>query len=753
MPTFDQVLNVNLGGLKEAVADWTDVIAKLQKLEKSAIEGLRAKAEEADWRGENAGVTLPFVRKTAKEFGDALAEATGFRNILRDAHSIFSAAKKELEAVIEEAPWGVTISPKGAVGHVHPDSVSEEYKDKIPDAAVIKRYQDRIDDAVKKATDADEVAARALLTIAGKDGNNFTGVKYDDLAAASKAQDMADGKDAADIVKKGADATATELARLNDLCKANVGDKLFATTMATEASAKGSLAFWAGVINTNQGNLDKRKEATLKDLQKNFGLTLAEATHSTSSEMQKWKEEVIKQGSRQINTNPTAETSGPYGFQVMSSLMREGEFDSKFLNQYGAALIDFEKNTNAPELWSNGGLLHDKLNFDGGKNDDGKDPMTGFLEALGHNPKASTEFFQSDERFNYLVGIEGEDGPEPRIWPLDSASHVPDPDQKKALPGFDSLGHALESATTGHAYEAGPSVGTSVHSREQAELMQKIVSGMSEKPELVRAGMGDSLGRISAEYMPDIHRALDPDRANGETLFPNNGTGASLSERDVTRFLHTVGQDPGGYAAVNLGQHHYTASIIDFHAQHPDLYVNTLSQDRSDAMKSMVESISRDAGEIEGIIGAGRDYALEEKIVDGDGEFNKALGQSGTWAGSLVGIGVGIGASPFLGPGGIVAGGLLGTATGEIINGIVEAGEKKEELGEQVFRNGASWESLKEDTGYTTRQAIDTTVLRGSPDAGLYKTSAAASVETGFGDAQSGIDKYFSGAASRMPED
>ncbi|MEV5933745.1 DUF6571 family protein [Streptomyces sp. NPDC052079] len=749
MPTFENLLNARLGSLSDAVDDWTETVKKLEKLEEQASKGMLKKAGKADWEGENAGVTLPFVRKTAKEFGDALKEAESIRNILRGALTEFKAAKAQLSKVVEDAPGkGIRVDPDGTVSYqIHPDRRGKDYAGPEPKEADFEQVRTDITEALKRANEADEVASRALRTLVGKDKHNFSGTEYTSLSDADKAQQVADAKEFVAISRKGADASPTELARANNLLQEHSRDRLFAERVATGMGAKGTMTFWAGVVDSHQGNLPKNEASTLKNLQKNLSLTLAAASHSKTPQMQQWKRDIITLGDQQFIVDRTKDTTGPYGFQITSSLLREGKFDTDFLNDYGKKLYNFEKNNNAPELWSNGGSYYDALNFGAAKNDDGKDPMTGFLEALGHNPNASEKFFHDKDHFNYLTGVETKNGPEPRIWPQDSANFVSHPDQTKELPGFDSLGHALEAATTGHSYETGPSPATSVHSKEQAEIMSRIVGTMSEHPELMREGMGDSLGRISAEYMSDIHRAVDANPSHLDLLFPNNGVDSGLGERDVTRFLHRVGQDPDGYAAINLGQHQYTTSILDFHAQKPDIYANGLSGDHHDGMRQVVQSISTDAGEIEGIIGAGRDYAVEEGKVKDDEEFNKSLQKSATWVGGLVGIGIGIGVSPFVGPTGIVAGGLLGTATGDILNGVVSGGQR-DGLPDQIYRNGHDWEALKKDTVYTTQQAINATELKNSTDVGLYSSTAATGVDIGFGAARHGVGKYIGGEAS-----
>ena len=106
MPTFEQILHVHLGSLKEAVSDWGETHNKLVKLQEKAENGLRTKADKADWSGENACITRPFVKKTAKEFGDAAKVADSIRNILKDALAEFKSAKDSLEKLVEEMVAG-----------------------------------------------------------------------------------------------------------------------------------------------------------------------------------------------------------------------------------------------------------------------------------------------------------------------------------------------------------------------------------------------------------------------------------------------------------------------------------------------------------------------------------------------------------------------------------------------------------------------------------------------------------------------
>ncbi len=256
MLKFDQVLHARLGGLKEAVTVWTETVSKLEKTKEKAENGLRSKADKADWKGENAGVTQAFVRKTAKEFGDALTEATSIRNILRDAESEFKAAKSALEKLVEQAPGkGIRIDPDGTVSYlVHPDRRSKDYDGPEPEQADFEAMRSSIKAAVDRANEADDIASRALRALVGKDKNNFSGTKYDSLAAASKAQDAEDAHTAYELYKKGDDATPQEIDRLNALFEDNKKDPYFAERFALEVGPKGSMEYWADMGDPSDGS-------------------------------------------------------------------------------------------------------------------------------------------------------------------------------------------------------------------------------------------------------------------------------------------------------------------------------------------------------------------------------------------------------------------------------------------------------------------------------------------------------------------
>ncbi|MFE9136868.1 hypothetical protein [Streptomyces sp. NPDC007355] len=684
MLKFDQVLHARLGSLKEAVTVWSEAVSKLEKAKEKADSGLRGKADKADWKGENAGVTQAFVRKTAKEFGDALTEATSIRNILRDAESEFTAAKSELEKLVEQAPGkGIRIDQDGVVGYlIHPDRRSKDYDGPKPEQADFEAMRTAIKAALDRANNADDVASRALRGLVGTDKNNFSGTSYDSLKAASKAQDAEDAHAAYELYKKGDEATPAEIDRLNALFKANQKDPYFAEKFALEVGPKGSMEYWADMGDPSDGSrLGADHRDKLKELQTNWSLTLATATHSTSPEMEQWKADVIKAGSEPIQTRGTS----PYGFQVMSNLMRVGDYDDKFLKDYGNGLVVTERKMThdgrlpADRAWHAMGGMPSHLNWQGG--DLGNDPMIGFMEGLGHNPKASTDFFNSSidvtpentkddkklDPFDYLT--------KDRAWP----EELNDKGDRTKEPGFNALGHALESATTGHPYDAEAEGLKDVRTKENAEVMQKVVERYGSDPKYMheQKGIDDSLGKMGAAYIDELNRSLETDsdttmEEKTNSPFGNNDdkgrsrfgeefdTGLLWNRGDAVNFMGIVSQSETGHSTLSAAEMLYTTSVLDEVGPKPGSTFD--DRDLTDARTTL-----RIGSEAQGIMDESRMAQIDKDYEKDSEEHKKAVGKTTEW----VKFGVGAVAA-----GGVVAltggaGGVLVPLAAETVGGAV----------------------------------------------------------------------------------
>jgi len=256
--------------------------------------------------------------------------------------------------------------------------------------------------------------------------------------------------------------------------------------------------------------------------------------------------------------------------------------------------------------------------------------------------------------------------------------------------------------------------------------------------------MGDSFGKISAEYMPDIHRALDPAQHAGR-LYPIAGaTAPDLGKTDMTRFLYTVGRDPDGYAAINIGQHNYTAALMQYHFQHPGAFPGDPNVNDHQELNKTIGHISTSGGEIQGIIGAGRAYEGE---VDGgakDAEFNDALGHAKNWTSGLVGVGVGVATAPFSGPGGIVAGGVATTGAGELLDGITD-GLQKDSSGEVIYRNGEQLGGTEASTYQLMEKSAHNAAAHAHHPSPYIEDTASSAARTGFNSAARDVRWYVDG--------
>ncbi|MFF3750008.1 hypothetical protein ACFYYH_06010 [Streptomyces sp. NPDC002018] len=749
----------NFAKLGTAVDDWSTMITKLEELKEDARSQLEQRSRSANWSGVNATVTREFITKTTGEFGDAVTEATSIRNILRDTHGELVGFQSRLNAAIERGlRKNLTVTGTGDGGftvtmNIHPDRAARGHEVPEHTESDVIALRDEVKGILDRATESDSTAAQVLVAIVGQAPYGFADASYTDRDSAAAALKRAD--EMARLAKNPKDLSPEEFDELNRNLERYANDDLFSERFATQLGARGTLDFWASLNDlTENPELSQARLKQFGDLQENLGLTLARATQSDSGAMARWEQDMVGLGDERIQRR----ASFSYGFQVMGSLMRWGDFDDKFLTDYGSELIRNEKERSgngraADVAWNT--PMGAMLNRTG--TDAGHDPMTGFMKALSNSPQAATDFFSgtfvtADEDHDFRHEDGDHKGDKRSLTNFDylfeERDWLPERNSEgdESVTGQNALGLALEAATTGHPAGTAPTIDTIPHSREQADLYESIVRSVSEEPERLteRGYLSDSFGKITAEYMPDVNRALNPDGANGGRLFPVSGAVADLGQADVTRFLHTVGRDPEGYAAVNLGQHNYTTALMEHHFRNPDAYIADPNFTDPENLKSAIGGISRTAGEIEGIIGAGRTYEIELKGVEGDAEYNQALDNASAWASGIAGVGVGLATAPFTGPGGVVAGGLAETAVDEIL-GFITDGQKKDSSDEVIYRNGERWDSMQDSTSLLVQEgARRAGEMAGNPSSHI-ESFAGGETEIGFDNAATNVRNYIDG--------
>ncbi|MEV6618048.1 DUF6571 family protein [Streptomyces sp. NPDC051051] len=679
--------------LDDAVDDWSTMVGDLETLMDSAEKGLHAAANKADWAGYNATVSREFIGKTAGEFTDAHSQASSIHKILADTRDELKLYKGQLTDAIERGrrknltvigyEGGFTVTT-----NVPPEGRSQEDQDNKGDITALR---DEIQGILDKATESDTTAGSVLTAIADRSKLGFSDVDYSDRDSAAKA--LKDAEELAALAKqKPEDLSPEEFDRLNKGLKNHAGDELFAERFADRLGARGTLDLWTGLSDPHSAwKVGQARLDQYDDLQKNLSLTLATATQSDNAAMTTWKSNMID-----LVDKPVGRSGGfPLGGQVMSNLMRWGDYDDRFLVDYGDKLIETEK-----KFTGNG--RHGAWGRTGGDpilnrtgTDSGWDPMTGYLKALSNSPDAATEFFNGtfvtkdeDHDFTHDTDGDGKQGRrtlsnfdylfEERDWPQDQ-----DDKGEESIAGRNYLAAALEAATTGHPAGEAPTVDTPAHNAGQAKLMESLVASIGDDPErLTKYGyMSDSIGQITSEYLPDMNRAMsnvprdsDPEGKwhNIEKLFPVAGSEAKLQHTDVTKLLFAVGQNEEGYAAVEVGQKAYMGKLMDYHLD-PNL---NESQRVSDNNELVIEQIASNSGEVSGTLNLGVREAIGSEASDKDKSYEQSVAQRKNWISGGIGTAVGVGtsfvATPWVGA---LAGGTAGTVTSVVLESVFQDAE------------------------------------------------------------------------------
>ncbi|MET9447509.1 hypothetical protein [Streptomyces cinerochromogenes] len=721
---FNALYHANFKLLDDAVTDWSTLVKHLEDLKKGAEDGLHKAANAANWAGVNAQVSKEFIGKTAGEFGDAHTQATSIYKILLDTRNELKSFHQQLtDAVSRGKGKNLTVVDTGdgkftVMGNTRPDWNSDPSGNKsTTNQKDVDDLRDEIQGILSKATESDNTAKTVLMALVDQTKMGFSDASYKDRDAAAAAVKEAD--ELAKLAKKDPDdLTVKEFDLLNAGLKKYHDDPLFAERFTTRLGAKKTLEFWAGVADPSVSpDLTRERRDQFDELQKSLGLTLATASQSDTPGMDQWKRDVIELGDQ-----PVGHRKNVIGFQVMSNLMRTGDYDDGFMTEYGKRLMATERRLTHDGNYIGWGRMASDPYLNRMAGDSGWDPLSGYLKGLSNNPDAATDFFNDDfipkdgdhkhavSNFKYLF--------EERHWPNEIKSDI---SGGASDDGRNNLASALEAAATGHPAGEIPTDDTPAHNPGQAKLFANIVSSISEDNGRLTAHsyMSDSMGQIASEYLPDIDRATtDVDRHPGkgdpagqaawerlQKLYPVQGTAAEVNHRDVSRFLFAVGQDPHGYAAVEVGQKRYMGKLLEYHLN-PDL---PESQRPDRDLELTVRDIARHSGQVSGTLAMGRNEAVAGPADVKDKDFDHSVAQWKNFLSGTVGTGVGVGtsfiASPAVGAG---VGGAAGTATSMMLEELFKdaEGSAKDDAGAKM---GEDWENgTQANMKYTSAAAFNT---------------------------------------------
>ncbi|WP_324608616.1 MULTISPECIES: hypothetical protein [unclassified Streptomyces] len=262
--------------------------------------------------------------------------------------------------------------------------------------------------------------------------------------------------------------------------------------------------------------------------------------------------------------------------------------------------------------------------------------MTGFLEALGHNPDASTQFFAQPDGSGDTVRKDSEVNEhlkyltKERVWVSDATMEG----NHDYVAARNSLGRALEAATTGYSADASAKDIATGDRRTAATagVMEQVayLYGGEDGPKMLhdQPELADSLGKMAGAYIDDIDYELSGigDHSKDASDFPARYAGrAHFGNQGAIDFLSVLGQDENSHKAVTAAQHVYTLSMLDAHPP------------TSDANMNQARDIMSVGAEARGILDNSRVEQAATTYGENSEEANKALGRSGDWKKLLVG--------------------------------------------------------------------------------------------------------------------
>ncbi|MFD5591626.1 hypothetical protein [Streptomyces griseorubiginosus] len=661
MPTYEQLYHLNLSNLSAAADRWEETVTKFKSLHTAFGDEVAKPFKQAGWRQPvlTAAKADSDVRAAQQEFADAQKEAEGISGVLASLHAELKKAKDDLHhlAEVEAKKQDLHVSATGEVT-ARNDINQQTWVHHDPEGQALIREQQqacdafarRIEAVLQRAADADETACWALRRDLGGYTDNFNSKVVTSL-------DAADATHAAELMKKGDKLTDTELTELNHLMKANAKDPVFATDFYKQLGQEGSLKLYGQLALQTADASDERRKL-LQEMQRDMGNTLATATNPGKDPHldKQWADEFRKLGTQHVKLYPDSMNEGPYGYQLLGGILRYGDYDSSFLTPIAEHVTQLHAKDPYFFASTKGDFGDPQYGFNpSGKNGAGYDPMNSVLEALGHSPQAATDYFTPpmqeyaqdgspkggpqatldvDGSMNYLDYLTDKDY---QSFP-DITGHAPD-DVAKSVNDFpDSLGHALEAATTGRPAGADPSTGPLSHSPEQAALTSQVIDKFSgpdggsllnsDDGTAPYAAAADSLGHIGADYMGDIQRAI-----SSQNGLPVQGASADLDPEATKEFLYQVSQDPDAYAALIGSQQAYTSAVIDAEIKGPD--------DSDVSLAQRVASAAHPGAEVAGIMSAARAHAVHDTHAHGDAEYNERVDTANKWVGRGLGLATG----------------------------------------------------------------------------------------------------------------
>ncbi|WP_152627906.1 DUF6571 family protein [Streptacidiphilus neutrinimicus] len=612
--TYDQLAYLKLDQLDAAASSFEKLVRGWDLESEYESQVIRPLAG-SNWTGPSADAAAGTLTQTRTQITDAFDEASSLARVLRDLHDQLTAAQRILRQVVSDAEsQGLTVDDGGAV-HWPPPKTQADRHD--PDYAssyseLASGIADRLTAVLQTATEADSAAAAAFAADTGSSTTSFSAKPVGGMSEQEAAQ-------AAALAKEGGFMSDAQLSQLDALMKAHANDPRFATALYQNLGPQESLLFFGQLSWGSAGNgarNDPARLALLKTLQAQMGTSLAAATNLGNWPHldQAWVTGLQKAGNQQMQldmNNPNDPQSKVYGYQLLSSYLRTGSYDSHFLVPIAQDITNLSKAD--PTRWINQSLqgTNNRINFLDASA--GYNPMTGVLQGLGHSPDAATQFLHTPGNLDYLTSVDNKN-----VMLFTDCTGV-GPDSYKAAHAaqINALGDALQAATTGIAYDAPSGTPLPQHTQAMSDIAGQVLDKFGAHPEWLSGENGNayfpqlntSVSHIAASYIGDLDRAL-----NGtSTHIPTYGVSAQVDSGHAAALLHALGRDPDAYGAVLQAQNAYTAVQLQ----------NCAKANPHNAAE--LANIAEHGAMANGILSQARVQELQQNSAATDAQYNAAI--------------------------------------------------------------------------------------------------------------------------------
>ena len=395
--SYNDVLHADFTPLEETVGKWQNAPGKFEQVETNFNTEVVKGLVNSGFEGETAEAAWRKFRTVKAQLLAAQEESRRVHAVLSEALKVFRGAQNALKVIEDELkdPQNLHYLRLDKHGTLKLEFSDEEKADPetwsriVNESLHIPAYKMRIERALKDADEADRNLAQALNSDVNDAARGFNDHAYDSLEEARK-RTAGDLKEALHLAKtETGKMSSGQLKRLTALITRLSQDPQFAEEFATKLGAERTLKLWYNVTHPDYPDPDRKLDGwdikSTEALQDALSTILATASHSHTSGMRQWKNKMIALGRKRLDSSGM---DHPYGFQLMSNLMRTGTYDSGFLNRYGDRLVKWDKELNTRDghaYSANNPLELHYLNMRG-TDDPGRDAMVGFLEALGDNP-------------------------------------------------------------------------------------------------------------------------------------------------------------------------------------------------------------------------------------------------------------------------------------------------------------------------------------------------------------------------------